>query len=168
MPVYWLLISAAAYWALWQFMTARFEWERPSMASPAPVTAPKQGLEHQIAGPDAAFDAGGGELVEIEAVAQHLQKARLLRLHVEIGGGYFERHGIGRLAQLGRQVAADQHEHVVETAVGAQNLAAFSAVLTRFSWSKSAKIGRVDTIWPMRAISASVMVRSTADMVTIT
>ena len=28
MPVYWLLISAAAYWALRQFMTARFEWEK--------------------------------------------------------------------------------------------------------------------------------------------
>jgi cellulose synthase/poly-beta-1,6-N-acetylglucosamine synthase-like glycosyltransferase len=28
MPVYWLLISAAAYRALWQFMTARFEWEK--------------------------------------------------------------------------------------------------------------------------------------------
>jgi hypothetical protein len=25
MPLYWLLISAAAYRALWQFMTARFE-----------------------------------------------------------------------------------------------------------------------------------------------
>ena len=28
MPIYWLLISAAAYRALWQFMTARFEWEK--------------------------------------------------------------------------------------------------------------------------------------------
>jgi len=28
MPLYWLLISAAAYRALWQFMTARFEWEK--------------------------------------------------------------------------------------------------------------------------------------------
>jgi len=28
MPAYWLLISAAAYRALWQFMTARFEWEK--------------------------------------------------------------------------------------------------------------------------------------------
>jgi glycosyltransferase XagB len=28
MPVYWLLISAAAYRALWQFMTARFKWEK--------------------------------------------------------------------------------------------------------------------------------------------
>jgi hypothetical protein len=28
MPGYWLLISAAAYRALWQFMTARFEWEK--------------------------------------------------------------------------------------------------------------------------------------------
>jgi cellulose synthase/poly-beta-1,6-N-acetylglucosamine synthase-like glycosyltransferase len=28
MPFYWLLISAAAYRALWQFMTARFEWEK--------------------------------------------------------------------------------------------------------------------------------------------
>jgi hypothetical protein len=27
MPVYWLLISAA-YRALWQFMTARFKWEK--------------------------------------------------------------------------------------------------------------------------------------------
>jgi cellulose synthase/poly-beta-1,6-N-acetylglucosamine synthase-like glycosyltransferase len=28
MPIYWLLISAAAYRALWQFVTARFEWEK--------------------------------------------------------------------------------------------------------------------------------------------
>ena len=28
MPVYWLLISAAAYRALWQFAFARFEWEK--------------------------------------------------------------------------------------------------------------------------------------------
>jgi hypothetical protein len=29
MPVYWLLISAAAYRAIWQFATARrFEWEK--------------------------------------------------------------------------------------------------------------------------------------------
>jgi cellulose synthase/poly-beta-1,6-N-acetylglucosamine synthase-like glycosyltransferase len=28
MPIYWLLISAAAYRALWQFMTARYEWEK--------------------------------------------------------------------------------------------------------------------------------------------
>ncbi len=28
MPVYWLLVAVAAYRALWQFMTARFEWEK--------------------------------------------------------------------------------------------------------------------------------------------
>jgi glycosyltransferase XagB len=28
MPLYWLLISAAAYRALWQFLTARFTWEK--------------------------------------------------------------------------------------------------------------------------------------------
>jgi len=28
MPLYWLVISAAAYRALWQFITARFEWEK--------------------------------------------------------------------------------------------------------------------------------------------
>ena len=28
MPLYWLLISAAAYRALWQFATARFKWEK--------------------------------------------------------------------------------------------------------------------------------------------
>jgi glycosyltransferase involved in cell wall biosynthesis len=28
MPVYWLLVSAAAYRALWQFVTARFTWEK--------------------------------------------------------------------------------------------------------------------------------------------
>ena len=41
MPLYWLLISAAAYRALWQFMTARFEWEKTEHGllrdrSPAP------------------------------------------------------------------------------------------------------------------------------------
>ncbi len=28
MPLYWLLISAAAYRALWQFWTAPFKWEK--------------------------------------------------------------------------------------------------------------------------------------------
>jgi cellulose synthase/poly-beta-1,6-N-acetylglucosamine synthase-like glycosyltransferase len=28
MPIYWLLISLAAYRALWQYMTARFKWEK--------------------------------------------------------------------------------------------------------------------------------------------
>jgi hypothetical protein len=28
MPLYWLLISVAAYRALWQFMTAPFTWEK--------------------------------------------------------------------------------------------------------------------------------------------
>ncbi len=28
MPFYWLLISVAAYRALWQFVTARFDWEK--------------------------------------------------------------------------------------------------------------------------------------------
>jgi hypothetical protein len=28
MPVYWLLISAAAYRAMWQFATNRFTWEK--------------------------------------------------------------------------------------------------------------------------------------------
>ena len=34
MPLYWLLISAAAYRALWQFMTARFEWEKTERGLP--------------------------------------------------------------------------------------------------------------------------------------
>jgi hypothetical protein len=33
MPLYWLLVSAAAYRALWQFMTARFEWEKTEHGS---------------------------------------------------------------------------------------------------------------------------------------
>ncbi len=42
MPFYWLLISVAAYRALWQFMTARYEWEKtehslmPCPTPPAP------------------------------------------------------------------------------------------------------------------------------------
>jgi cellulose synthase/poly-beta-1,6-N-acetylglucosamine synthase-like glycosyltransferase len=28
MPAYWLLVSAAAYRAIWQFVTARFTWEK--------------------------------------------------------------------------------------------------------------------------------------------
>jgi hypothetical protein len=28
MPLHWLLISAAAYRTVWQFTTARFEWEK--------------------------------------------------------------------------------------------------------------------------------------------
>ena len=42
MPIYWLLISAAAYRALWQFATARFEWEKTEhglATAPARATA---------------------------------------------------------------------------------------------------------------------------------
>ncbi|MCB1434980.1 MAG: hypothetical protein KDK75_21340, partial [Alphaproteobacteria bacterium] len=28
MPIYWLLMSAAAWYALWQFMTAPFHWNK--------------------------------------------------------------------------------------------------------------------------------------------
>lgn len=35
MPLYWLLISAAAYRALWQSMTARFVWEKTEHGSGA-------------------------------------------------------------------------------------------------------------------------------------
>jgi glycosyltransferase XagB len=28
MPLYWLLVSVAAYRAIWQFVTARFTWEK--------------------------------------------------------------------------------------------------------------------------------------------
>ena len=43
MPLYWLLISGAAYRAIWQFMTDRFGWEKTehgvsaSMAKAAPL-----------------------------------------------------------------------------------------------------------------------------------
>lgn len=35
MPLYWLLISAAAYRALWQFVTARFRWEKTAHGAAA-------------------------------------------------------------------------------------------------------------------------------------
>jgi hypothetical protein len=34
MPAYWLLISAAAYRALWQFMAAPFKWEKTEHVGP--------------------------------------------------------------------------------------------------------------------------------------
>ena len=81
-------------------------------------------LEHHIARSDASLDAGRGERVKLQSVAQHLEKARLLLLHVEIRSCHFECHGISRLAQFLRQVAADQQEHMIEPAIGAQDLAA--------------------------------------------
>jgi len=52
MPIYWLLVSAAAYRAVWQFATARFTWEKtehglarsmriPSSNKPPLATSPK-------------------------------------------------------------------------------------------------------------------------------
>jgi cellulose synthase/poly-beta-1,6-N-acetylglucosamine synthase-like glycosyltransferase len=42
MPLYWLLISAAAYRALWQFMTARFEWEKTEHGlAKSPAVSPR-------------------------------------------------------------------------------------------------------------------------------
>ncbi len=37
MPLYWLLVSAAAYRALWQFMTARFKWEKTEHGRPSEI-----------------------------------------------------------------------------------------------------------------------------------
>jgi hypothetical protein len=37
MPFYWLLISVAAYRALWQFMTSRFEWEKTEHGTARPA-----------------------------------------------------------------------------------------------------------------------------------
>src|SRR5680860_1901027 len=95
--------------------TRRSEYKRTEQTVP---------LEHEVAGPDAALDAYRGERVELEAVAQHVEETRLLGLDVEVGCRHFERHGVSRLAQLLRQVAADQQQHVVEAAVCAQDLAA--------------------------------------------
>ena len=39
MPLYWLLISVAAYRALWQFATARFEWEKTEHGRACRATA---------------------------------------------------------------------------------------------------------------------------------
>jgi hypothetical protein len=38
MPLYWLLISAAAYRAMWQFATDRFAWEKTEHGVAARVT----------------------------------------------------------------------------------------------------------------------------------
>lgn len=35
MPLYWLLISVAAYRALWQFVTAPFKWEKTEHGRPS-------------------------------------------------------------------------------------------------------------------------------------
>ena len=71
-------------------------------------------LEHHVAGSDAALDARGGEVIELKLVAQHLQEARLFRLHVEIGrailGNYRSLHarfhGITRLLCASRNFSS--------------------------------------------------------------
>ena len=59
-----LLISAAAYRAVWQFMTARFEWEKTEHGL-AITGGPRADdrLIHKVARPDAALDSGGGQRV---------------------------------------------------------------------------------------------------------
>jgi glycosyltransferase XagB len=47
MPLYWLLISAAAYRALWQFMTARFEWEKTEHGAAALRARPSTAEQDQ-------------------------------------------------------------------------------------------------------------------------
>ena len=48
MPLYWLLVSAAAYRALWQFVTDRFGWEKTehglALPKAAPVNPPAAGV----------------------------------------------------------------------------------------------------------------------------
>jgi cellulose synthase/poly-beta-1,6-N-acetylglucosamine synthase-like glycosyltransferase len=48
MPLYWLLVSAAAYRAIWQFVTARFTWEKT-----------EHGVTRQIGNPVHQLDAVG-------------------------------------------------------------------------------------------------------------
>lgn len=66
MPVYWLLISAAAYRALWQFATARFTWEKT-----------EHGLARNIEMP--GLQAGGMEMEMLprNASADQEPKCRL-------------------------------------------------------------------------------------------
>jgi len=40
MPLYWLLVSAAAYRAIWQFVTARFPWEKTEHGVTRQLSAP--------------------------------------------------------------------------------------------------------------------------------
>jgi cellulose synthase/poly-beta-1,6-N-acetylglucosamine synthase-like glycosyltransferase len=48
MPLYWLLVSAAAYRAIWQFVTARFTWEKT-----------EHGLTRQISNPIHQLNVAG-------------------------------------------------------------------------------------------------------------
>jgi cellulose synthase/poly-beta-1,6-N-acetylglucosamine synthase-like glycosyltransferase len=41
MPLYWLLISVAAYRAIWQFATARFTWEKTEHGLCRSITLPR-------------------------------------------------------------------------------------------------------------------------------
>ena len=59
MPFYWLLISAAAYRALWQFMTARFEWEKTEHGLSRSMTR-RANEEKAAADPKGEFGAGEG------------------------------------------------------------------------------------------------------------
>ena len=55
MPLYWLLISGAAYRAIWQFMTDRFAGRRPRTGSPAPRRRPRRHRAPRLRSPVPAF-----------------------------------------------------------------------------------------------------------------
>jgi hypothetical protein len=65
MPLYWLLVSAAAYRAAWQFARAPFKWEKTehglSLTRPAPFVSPKENVEaRRQASPDDKRGIGAG------------------------------------------------------------------------------------------------------------
>ena len=78
-----------------------------------------------IARQGGAFDGGGGELVELERVAQAGEKADFLAPDVQIGDRHLDRQRIGRLGQPPRQGFGDEAENRLEAVLDLEHLAAF-------------------------------------------
>ena len=60
-------------------------------------------LQRLEPGAGAAFDAGGDQPVDIEAVAHHFEHPQFLLLRLAVGGGDIAGQRIGGLAQIGGQ-----------------------------------------------------------------
>src|SRR4029079_9969978 len=85
---------------------------RPSTNASALSRRP--GLHPAVPHPGATLDRRHVELVEVEAIAQHLQEAQLFLLDMEVSGSYFDRHRVSGLIKSRLERVGDQVEDFVD------------------------------------------------------
>ena len=96
------------------------------------TATPFSAIARSIDGPGAApsrcgrpFDRGDGQVVEIEAIANDLQKPQFLLLDMKVGRGDLDRQCIGGIVPAFRQTVRDEVENGIEAFLAEHGAACF-------------------------------------------